>query len=45
MATSESSRAAQSYANNWGDNIKVEIPETGVSISELQALSARLAGA
>ena len=36
MATHESSRAAQSYASNWGDNIRVEIPETGVSISELQ---------
>jgi tetratricopeptide (TPR) repeat protein len=37
MATHESSRAVQSYANNWGDNIKVEIPETGVSIGELQS--------
>jgi hypothetical protein len=36
LGTSESSRATQSYANNWGDNIKVEIPETGVSIGELQ---------
>ena len=36
MATHESSRDVQSYANNWGDNIKVEIPETGVSIGELQ---------
>jgi tetratricopeptide (TPR) repeat protein len=36
MASHESSRAVQSYANNWGDNIRVEIPETGVSISELQ---------
>jgi tetratricopeptide (TPR) repeat protein len=36
MTTHESSRAYQSYANNWGDNIKVEIPETGVSIGELQ---------
>jgi len=32
----DSSRAPQSYANNWGDNIKVEIPDTGVSIGELQ---------
>jgi tetratricopeptide (TPR) repeat protein len=31
-----SSRPPQSYENNWGDNLKVEIPETGVSISELQ---------
>jgi tetratricopeptide (TPR) repeat protein len=36
MTTSESSRAVQSYANNWGENIKVEIPETGVSIGELR---------
>src|SRR3954468_21428051 len=36
MTKSESSRAVQSYANNWGDNIKVEIPETGVSIGEFR---------
>ncbi len=36
LGASESSRATQSYANNWGDNIKVEIPETGVSIGEMQ---------
>jgi tetratricopeptide (TPR) repeat protein len=36
MTGSESSRAVQSYANNWGENIKVEIPETGVSIGELR---------
>ena len=30
-----SGRPASSYANNWGDEIKVEIPETGVSIGEL----------
>jgi len=29
-----SNRPARSYANNWGDNLKVEIPETGVSIGE-----------
>jgi tetratricopeptide (TPR) repeat protein len=28
-------RAASSYANNWGDDIKVQIPDTGVSIGEL----------
>ena len=32
----DSSRAPQSYANNWGNNLKVEIPETGVSIEELR---------
>ncbi|MGA9794996.1 MAG: hypothetical protein WBQ17_05600 [Rhizomicrobium sp.] len=29
-----SDRAASSYANNWGDDVKVEIPDTGVSIGE-----------
>jgi tetratricopeptide (TPR) repeat protein len=33
----DSARPPQSYANNWGNNIKVEIPETGVSIGELQS--------
>jgi tetratricopeptide (TPR) repeat protein len=36
LGASESSRSTQSYANNWGSDIKVEIPETGVSISELE---------
>ncbi len=36
MTKSESSRSVQSYANNWGGNIKIEIPETGVSIGELR---------
>jgi tetratricopeptide (TPR) repeat protein len=36
LGNSESSRSTQSYANNWGNDIKVEIPETGVSISELE---------
>jgi tetratricopeptide (TPR) repeat protein len=31
-----STRPPQSYENNWGTNLKVEIPETGVSIDELQ---------
>ncbi|HWA22272.1 MAG TPA: hypothetical protein VG735_07755, partial [Caulobacterales bacterium] len=29
-----SSRAPSSYANNWGDDIKLQIPDTGVSIGE-----------
>jgi tetratricopeptide (TPR) repeat protein len=29
-----SSRSAKSYAASWGDEIKVEIPETGVSVAE-----------
>jgi tetratricopeptide (TPR) repeat protein len=28
-------RPASTYANDWGDEIKMEIPETGVSIGEL----------
>jgi tetratricopeptide (TPR) repeat protein len=31
-------RSPSTYANNWNDEIKVEIPETGVSIGELQRL-------
>ena len=30
-------RAMGSYANNWGDDIQVQIPQTGVSIGELQS--------
>ncbi len=36
QSATDSSRAPQSYANNWGNNLKVEIPETGVSLGELQ---------
>jgi tetratricopeptide (TPR) repeat protein len=32
---SPSLRAPQSYADNFGDSIKIEIPQTGVSLSEL----------
>ena len=35
QAQTVSGRPASSYANDWGDEIKVEIPETGVSIGEL----------
>ena len=34
QTATNSSRAASSYASNWGDNIKVQIPDTGVSIGE-----------
>lgn len=33
-----SERPADSYANNWGDDIKVEIPDTGVSLGEVHKL-------
>jgi tetratricopeptide (TPR) repeat protein len=29
-----SARPAASYTNDWGDNIKVQIPDTGVSVGE-----------
>jgi len=35
QAQTVSGRAASTYANNWGDDIKVQIPDTGVSIGEL----------
>jgi tetratricopeptide (TPR) repeat protein len=34
QAQTVSARASASYANNWGDDIKVQIPNTGVSIGE-----------
>ncbi len=34
QARTVSHRAASSYANNWGNDIKVQIPDTGVSIGE-----------
>jgi tetratricopeptide (TPR) repeat protein len=34
-AETVSGRPASTYANDWGGDIKVEIPETGVSIGEL----------
>lgn len=38
QAQTVSNRAASSYANNWGDDIKVQIPDTGVSIGEFNRL-------
>jgi tetratricopeptide (TPR) repeat protein len=35
QADTISARPASTYANDWGDEIKVEIPETGVSLGEL----------
>ncbi|MGI9169032.1 MAG: hypothetical protein ACR2FH_02480, partial [Caulobacteraceae bacterium] len=34
-AQAQSVRAASSYKNNWGGDIKVEIPTTGISLGEL----------
>ena len=35
QAQTVSARPASTYANDWGADIKVEIPETGVSVGEL----------
>ena len=32
--STQSARPGRSYANSWGEDLKVEIPETGVSIGE-----------
>ncbi|NEX91942.1 hypothetical protein [Caulobacter sp. 17J65-9] len=34
QAQTDSTRAASTYADNWGDEIEIEIPSTGVSIGE-----------
>ncbi len=44
QAQTVSSRPASSYADNWGDDIKVEIPETGVSVGELNQYLRRWLG-
>jgi tetratricopeptide (TPR) repeat protein len=36
QAQTPSARAANTYQNNWGEDLKVEIPETGVSLSEVR---------
>jgi tetratricopeptide (TPR) repeat protein len=36
QADSTGNRAGSSYSMNWGENLKVEIPETGVSLGELK---------
>ena len=35
---SASTRPASSFTNNWGDDIKIEIPQTGVSIGEARRM-------
>jgi tetratricopeptide (TPR) repeat protein len=37
-ATSNSDRPAQSFQNNWGSEIKVEIPDTGLTFGEFEKL-------
>ncbi len=36
--TAQTSRPASSYASNWGDDVKVQIPDTGMSIGEFYRL-------
>ncbi len=36
----DSARPADSYANNWGSDIKVQIPDTGVSVGEFYRMLA-----
>jgi tetratricopeptide (TPR) repeat protein len=38
QAATVSARPESSYANNWGNDIKVQIPDTGVSVSEFYRL-------
>ena len=38
QSATDTGRPASSYANNWGTDIKVQIPETGVSVSEFYRL-------
>lgn len=38
QARTESVRAASSYANNWEDELKIDIPNTGASTSEVWKL-------
>lgn len=34
QAATSSNRAPSSYANNWGNDLKLQIPDTGISIGE-----------
>ena len=40
----DSARAPNTYTHAWGDDIKLQIPETGVSVSELQSYLRRWLG-
>ena len=43
QGATDTARPANSYLKNWGDDIRVQIPDTGISISELyRALAAWL---
>ncbi|HEY5411428.1 MAG TPA: hypothetical protein VIJ94_11960 [Caulobacteraceae bacterium] len=36
QAATESDRPAETFQNNWGEDIKVEIPETGLKLGDLE---------
>jgi tetratricopeptide (TPR) repeat protein len=38
QTATESDRPAATFQNNWGDDIKVEIPETGLKLGEVEKL-------
>jgi hypothetical protein len=40
----QSVRAAKSFRNNWGDDLKVQIPDTGISLSEVYHILANWIG-
>ena len=44
QARTDSARAPETFANNWGSDIEVEIPQTGVSLMELRRALRRLLG-
>ncbi|HAL08152.1 MAG TPA: hypothetical protein DCP26_12530 [Brevundimonas sp.] len=44
QAETESTRPANSFANNWDDSVDIIIPQTGISIGELWRLTRRWLG-
>jgi tetratricopeptide (TPR) repeat protein len=44
QAQSNSVRALSTYSNNWGNDLKVEIPETGISLGEFNRYLHQLLG-
>ena len=44
QAATNSNRAPSSFANNWGDDIKVDIPDTGMSVGEVSRYLHRALG-
>jgi hypothetical protein len=38
QTATESDRPAATFQNNWGDDIKVEIPETGLKLGDVEKL-------